>query len=89
MKLNDNIYAINLFINVSISYTLNVEYLADYKGLDVFPLVDKLSHESIFESHFLSLLPDILPYTTCQVDKFLDDKIITTQDGEIQIYLIY
>ena len=44
MKLNNNIYAINLFVNVSISSTLNVEYLMDYKGLDVISLVDESSH---------------------------------------------
>jgi len=36
----------------------------------------------------LSPLSYIFPYTTCHVDKFLDDKIITTQDGGIQKYLI-
>ena len=78
MKLNENAYAINLFINVGISFTFNVEYLVDYKGLDVIPLVDEPFHELIFESPFLSLLPDILLYTACQVNKFLDNKIITT-----------
>ena len=52
MKLNDNIYAINLFINVDISSTFNVEYLVDYKGLDVIPLIDELVDEPIFESSF-------------------------------------
>ena len=55
MKLNENAYAINLFINVGISFTFNVEYLVDYKGLDVIPLVDEPSHEPIFQP---------LPFTT-------------------------
>ena len=88
MKLHDNVYAINLFINVDIGSTFNIEYLVDYKSLDVFSLVDESSHEPIFESLFLSPLPYILPYTTCQVDKFLDDKNITIQDGGIRKYLI-
>ena len=55
----------------------------DYKGLlNVIPLVDESSHEPIFESLF-SPLSDILPYATCQVNKFLDDKIIITQDRGI------
>ena len=62
----------------------------DYKGfINVIPLVDEPSHEPIFKSPFLSLLSDILPYTVCQLNKFLDDKIIITQVGGIQKYLIY
>ena len=60
----------------------------DYKSRDVIPFVDEPFHEPILESPFLLLLPDILPYTACQVDKFLDDKIITIQDYGIQKYLI-
>ena len=52
MKLNDNVYVINLFINVGIILTFNVEYLVDYKGLDVIPLVDESSDKPIFESLF-------------------------------------
>ena len=55
----------------------------DYKYFDIIPFVDEPSPESIFESPFFLPLPDVLSYTACQVDKFLDDKIITTQDGEI------
>jgi len=47
IKLNDNVYAINLSINVGISSTFNVEYLVNYKGLDV---VDEPSHKPIFIS---------------------------------------
>jgi len=79
---------INLSIHVDISSTFNVEYLVDYKSLDVIPLINEPSHEPIFESPFLPPLSDILSYITCQVDKFLNDKIITTQDNEIQKYLI-
>ena len=89
MKLNDDIYVIYLFIDFGISFTFNIYYLVDYKSLiNVISLVDEPSHKLIFESPFLSPLPDILPYTTNQVDNFLDDKIITTQDGGIRKYLI-
>jgi len=60
----------------------------NYKDLDVISLVYGLSYEPISKSPFLSQLPDILPYTICQVDKFLDDKIIITQDGGIRKYQI-
>ena len=59
------------------------------KVINIIPLVDEHSHEPVFESPFLSPLPDILPYTACQVDKFLDDKIITNQVGGIRKYLIW
>ena len=84
MKLNDNIYIIDLSIDFDICSIFNIDCLVYYKGLDVIPLVDEPSYELIFESSFLSPLPDILPYITCQVDKFLDDKIIITQDGGIK-----
>ena len=83
MKLNVNIYIIDFHIN----FGINIDCLMDYKGLDLIPLVDEPSHESIFDISFLSPLPNILPYTACQVNNFLD-KIITTQDGGIQKYLI-
>ena len=88
MKLNDNNYAINLPIDVGISSTFNIDRLVDYKSLDVISLIDEPSYELILEILFFSPLSDILPYTTCQVDKFLYDKIITTQVGEIRKYLI-
>jgi len=50
MKLNDKVYVINLFINIGINSTFNIECLVDYNDLDVIPLVDKSSHEPIFES---------------------------------------
>ena len=63
---------------------LNIDCLANYKDLiNIISLVDEPSHEPIFESHFFPTLPDILSYIACQVDKFLDDKIITTQVGGI------
>jgi len=65
MKLNNNIYIINLFIDLGISYTFNIDSLMNYKSLDVIPLVDEPSPKPIFEISFLSPLPDILPDTTC------------------------
>jgi len=88
MKLNDNIYDVDLFIDFGISSTFNIDYLVDYKSLDVIPFVNEPSPEPIFENPFLSTLSDVLPDTTCQDDKFLDDKIITTQDSGIWKYLI-
>ena len=62
----------------------------DYNCLiNVILFVDEPSHEPIFKIPFLSPLPAILPYTLCQVDKFLNDKITITQMVGIQKYLIY
>jgi len=70
-----------ILIDFDISSTFNIDCLVDYKGLiNVIPPVD----EPIFKSSFLSPLPNILPYTACQVDKFLNDKNITTQVSGIQ-----
>jgi len=48
MKLSDNVSDINLSINVGISSTFNVEYLVNYKSLDVIPIVDEPFHKPIF-----------------------------------------
>jgi len=82
------IYVIDLLINFDINSTFNIDCLVDYKGFDLISLVDEPFHKLIFESSLLSPLSDILPYTACQVDKFLDDKFITTQVGGVRKYLI-
>ena len=49
MKLNDNIYVINLFIDFGINSTFKIDYLEDYKCLiNVISLVDESFHEPIF-----------------------------------------
>jgi len=52
------------------------------------PLDDEPSHEPISERHFLPPLSNILPNTADQTDKIVNDKIITTQDGETRRYLV-
>ena len=42
------ILMIDLFIDFGISSTFNIDWLVDYKGLDVIPLVEKPSSEPIF-----------------------------------------
>jgi len=50
MKLNDDIYVIDLPIDFGISSTFNIDCLVDYKGLiNIIPLSD----EPIFEGPFL------------------------------------
>ena len=62
MKLNYDIYIIDLPIDFGISSTFNIDCLVDCKGLiNIIPLVD----EPIFESPFISPLSYILFYTTC------------------------
>jgi len=66
MKLNDDIYVIDLLIDFSINSTFNINCLVDYKGLiNIIPLADKAYPEPIFESPFFSPLPYILPYISC------------------------
>jgi len=86
--LNNNIYVIHLPIDFGICSTFNIDCLVYYKALYVISLVDEPYHEPIFENPFLSSLPDILPYTACQVDKLLDNQIITIQNDGIRKYLI-
>ena len=87
MKLNDNIYVINLLVDFDVISTFNIDCLVDYKGLDVISFVDELSPEP-FREPLLFTTTSVFPYAACQIDKFLNDKIITTQLGVIQKYLI-
>jgi len=58
----NNIYVIDFSIDFDINSTFNIDCLVDYKDLDVIPPVDESSPESIFESPYLSLLPNISLY---------------------------
>ena len=90
IKLNDNIYVIDLLINFKISSTFNIDCLVNYKGLiNIIPLADEPFPEPVFESLFILPLPEILSHTACQINKLLNDKIITTQVGEIRKYMIW
>ena len=89
-KLNDNAYAIDISKNFAISYTFNVEGIVDYKGPEFNPsnpLVDETEPEFVFESPSLPPLPDILPDTTKNVDKVIDE-LFAIKVGESQRYLI-
>ena len=83
-KLNDNVYVIDFSQDFDISSTFNIEHLVDYNGLDFNPsnpLDDESSIEPSSERHFLISLPNILPYKVDQIDKIVNDEIITTKDG--------
>jgi len=73
-----------------ISSIFNIEDVVDYKGLDFNPnpLDDESSHELISERLSLPSLLNILPNTVDQIDKIVDNEIITTQNGRTRKYLI-
>ena len=84
-KLNDNAYIIVFPQDFGISSTFNIVDLVDYNGPDFNPnnpLNDEPSLEPISERDSLPPLPNILPNTVNQIDKIVDNKIITTKDGE-------
>ena len=90
-KLNDNAYIIDLLQGFSIGSTFNIEDLMDYKGPDFSPnnlLDDEPSLEPISERHSFPPLSNILPNIVDQIDKIVDDDIITIKDGRTRKYLV-
>ena len=62
MKLNNNIYVIDLSIDFGINFTFNIDCLMGYKSLiNIISHVDEPSPVHTFESPFLSSLLDIYP----------------------------
>ena len=62
----------------------------DYKGPDFNPNnpLDELSLEPISKRPSLPTLQNRLPNTMGQIDKIVDDEIITTKDGGTRKYLV-
>jgi len=80
-KLNDGAYVIDLPQDFDISSTFNIEDPMDYECSDLNPsnlLDDEPSPELISETPSLSPLPNILPNIMDQIDKNLNDEVITT-----------
>ena len=85
-KLNCNTYVIDLPRYYSISYTFNINDLADYKGFNCSPLIVELSPKPFFKRPPFTLLQNTHPITAETVDKVLEDEIITTKIGETHRY---
>ena len=91
-KINDNAYVLNLPEGFDISSIFNVEDLVVYKGLDFNPsnpLLDKPTQDLTSEGPFLPPLPNLPPYVAEQIDKIIDDEIISTTDGGIRRCLVH
>ena len=90
-KLNNNAYVIDLSQDFGTGSIFNIEDLVNYKGPDFNlsnSLDDEISLELIPERPSFPSLSNKLPNTMDQIDKFVDDEIITTKNSRTRKYLV-
>jgi len=83
-RINDNAYVLNLPEGFGISLIFNVEDLIVYKGpnFDLSnPLLDEPTQDLTSEGPSLTPLANLPPYAAEQINKIIDDEIISTTDG--------
>ena len=76
---------------VLVSYLI-FEDLVIYKGLNFNPsnpLLDEPTQDLTSEGPFLPPLSNIPPYAAEQIDKIIEDEIISTTDGGTRRYLVH
>ena len=83
-RINDNAYVLNLPEGFSINLIFNVGDLVVYKGLDFNPsnpLLDEPTEDLTSEKPSLPPLPNLPPYAAEQIDKIIEDEIISITGG--------
>ena len=91
-RINDNAYVLDLPEGFGISPIFNIEDLVAYKGPDFNPnnpLLDEPTQDLTSEGPSLPPLPNIPPYAAEQIDKIIEDEIISTTDGGTRRYLVH
>ena len=91
-RINNNAYVINLPEGFGISPIFNVENLVAYKGTDFYPsnlLLNEPTRDLTSEGPSLPLLSYLPPYAAEQIDKMIEDEIISTTNGGTRWYLVH
>jgi len=91
-RINNNAYILNLPEGFGISLIFNIENLVAYKGPNFNlsnPLLDEPTQDLTSVGPFLPPLSYIPPYAAEQIDKIIENKIISTTDGGTRRYLVH
>ena len=91
-RINNNTYVLNLPEGFGISPIFTVEDMIMYKDLDFNssnPLLDEPTQDLTSKGPSLPPLPNLPPYAAEQIDKMIEDEIISTTDGGTRWYLVH